>query len=180
VLDGRATEFLATIDWGAVGKRLIAYTLRRLARFSQGSATEEHAMDIVHDAIVHLLDDEHRNWCPNGEPTEEALMLHLGSEINGIVINRQRKVIRGPVHRAFDENGESSDHDPPGSTLEVATFLQRAQALLASNPDARSVLSLFAEGCIKASEQAQELGWPIRRVYKAREHVRAKLQEMQT
>lgn len=174
-----ATEFLTTVDWGAISKRLLAYALRRLARCSRALATEENAMEIVHDAIVHLLDDEHRDWCPDAPPSEASLLLHLGSEINGIIVNRHRKRLRRPPEVTADERlGVASNGADPASSLEAGSLLARAKEVLRPHPDARTLLGLFQEGCTEPADQAQTLQWPIRRVYKARERMRAKLQEL--
>lgn len=170
-------EFLASVDWGVVSKRLVAYTLRRLRRFIPSHASIETAMEIVHDAIVHLLDDEHRDWCP-AEPNEKELLLHLGSEVNGIVINYQRKIIRRP-HETSLEGQALSGTLGELSSVDAHALLDHALQVLDEDDD-RRVLTLFADGCTKAADQAKELGWPVKKVYKVRERVRAKLREIRT
>src|SRR5690606_10123011 len=149
-------EFLAAVDWGGVSKRLLAYTVRRLQRFIPSHASAETAKEIVHEAIVHLLDDEHRDWNPE-HPTEKELLLHLGSEINGIVINYQRKVIRRPNETSLDARYDLTTSGAEFSSLELASWLEDAANRV--DEESRRILALFADGCTKAADQAAELGW---------------------
>lgn len=170
-------EFLTSVDWGAVSKRMVAYTLRRLQRFIPSHASPETAKELVHEAIVHLLDDEHRDWRPT-EPSERALLLHLGSEINGLVINYQRKIIRRPNETSLDVRVDLGEAACEPAAVDASAWLDEAMAMLDGEDDARRVLGLFADGCTKAADQASELGWPIKKVYKVRERMRLKLMEI--
>lgn len=172
-------DFLETVDWGAVSKRLLAYTVRRLQRFIPSHASAETAKEIVHEAIVHLLDDEHRDWRPQ-QLTEKDLLLHLGSEINGIVINYQRKIIRRPNESSLEARHDLESACSESSAVEAGAWLKRAMSVLQQDGEAKQILGLFADGCTRAADQAAELGWPVKRVYKVRERVRAKLLEIRT
>lgn len=182
LMTSNVEEFLAEIDWGAVSKRLVAYALRRLRRFAPSLATETHAMDVVHQAIVHLIDDEHRDWVPEGDhPTLQGLLFHLGSEINGIVINQQRKVIRRPSSRSLSDLASKAQPVEDATVdhrLMEADMMRRATQLLEGHDAAQQILHLFAEGCTKAADQAKVLGWPVKKVYKIREQVRSRLEEL--
>lgn len=136
-------------------------------------------MEIVHDAIVHLLDDVHRNWSP-AQPDEQGLLLHLGSEINGIIINDQRKVIRRPTAAPLSERHEPAALASELSAIDATNLLDRALEQVGRDSESGKVLLLFADGCTKAADQAKELGWPIKKVYKIREQVRLKLREIRT
>lgn len=162
--------FLLTVDWGEVMLRLSAFVARRYQE-----ASEEQVEDVVQEAIQHLLDPDYRSWVePN--PSTESLMRHLGSEVNGIVINQRRKNERrrtGQVVPVEEALTLACDSPTAQMQLEAKAFIYELLDSLDGKDNACEVLYLIADGNIKAAAQIKALGWTTNRVYEARRKIQA-------
>lgn len=128
---------------------------------------------MAQEAVGHLFDDKYRNWSPP-TPTWESLLLHLQSEVNGIVINRSRLRRRRGDSAALDS--AKAVLDPDMETDDVLDVEDWAYALLErldDDGDACAILDLVLKGVEKPAQQAETLGWTRPRVYEARRRLKA-------
>lgn len=162
---------LEKYDWDDISQRLCKYAKARLG--SRG--TIQDADEIAQEALRRFLDPEYADWDRQKEP---ALLQHLGSVVNGILLDRVRK-----SRRHLKKENEVSHFlilTRYGETLSpeqravIKDYSQRFFALLfdrlSSKKDtvAEKIVELELEDVHEAAEQAARLNLPMAEIRNAR------------
>lgn len=169
------SAFLLTVDWAEVMVRLIAFAARR---FPEGS--DEEVEDLAHEAVKRLLDPDYERTWVDPNPTQASLLRYLGSEVNGMLVNLRRLRKRRGEVTLTDEHASVLESDGPGSDarLDATTWYYEVLERLDGRQDAADLLCAYVDDFIKPAEQAEHLGWNIKRVYEARRVLKDAIREM--
>lgn len=160
-------------------KRLVPWTAKK-HRMNAADAEET-----VQDAIRLFL-----KRGGQADPTDpKALLEALGSNINGIAVNRRRKKAElavsltedgEPAEVAGAENLEQRSIDDQIARKAISTLLERVDG----DELASAIVMLTSDGVEEPADQAEALGRPVQEVYNARRrlkpHVEAIRQLMET
>jgi hypothetical protein len=163
-------ELLDGVDWNKRFQRLVVFVHRMLG----ANVPLEEAEDVAGEAIRRFLDPEYAGWDPEREPSLER---HLGSIVNGLLRNRIR--VKATTHEVAHDFASSpvmavvsSPAPDPEDRAMDRSLARRARELLENelrgDEDAEGVFLLEIDGISEPKEQAQALGLPIAKVYKAR------------
>ncbi len=159
-------DFFATVDWGEITLRLTLFAVRR-------GVPPDDAEEVVQEAFSQLFDPDYKEWSPD-VPSVASLMRHLGSTVNGIIMNKRRRQGRwGPavdLARVKLSNGVTADRERHSADWQCEVL-----GRLDGDDDACSIFYLIVDDVPKAADEAAELGWPVARVYEARRRLRQKL-----
>jgi DNA-directed RNA polymerase specialized sigma24 family protein len=137
------------------------------------------AHDLAHEGMAAAIDPEASPWDPDKQPN---LRLHVGSFMNGVMVNRRRAEAR---YRSTPFDPKDHDRVDPApnpeqrllNAEELAEFerrLERLRERLADDAIALGMLELFGEGVSAAAELAARLahlGCEVKDVYRARERI---------
>jgi hypothetical protein len=159
--------------WGAIYKRSLDHAVRRL-RYFQLSAQLGDARQVVQEAMTQLLTRE------EDPPAEEAELLQaVGSAINGITVNLNRKKASRceQADTRVAEQSRSEQRSPEQVVADREETSERITALLTrlagDNEElAQRVVMARADGLDDISEIAGQLGVEVRAVYKANRVIR--------
>ena len=165
--------------WKLAFKKLVLWTAKK-HRMNPADAEE-----IVQDAIRLFL-----KAGGQADPSNpKALLDTLGSNINGIAVNRRRKKAELAVHLTADgEPAELDDPPDPEQRSVDDDIARRAVSTLLERIDgdelATAIVMQTIDGIEDAADQAKVLGRRVQEVYNARrrlkEHVEAVKQLMET
>lgn len=171
-------EELEQLDWATIGRRMLAYALRRLG--SRGSIHD--AEEIVQEAICQMLDPNYKEW-----DTDTPLDRHLVSTINGVIRNRTTKKasVKGMAvaPEVLDEHPvghEQADEDALIRQLDG----QKVKDLLFASVDGddvvEGILILFDDGITAPRDIADKLGIEATAVYAGQVRLRRKYAHVRT
>lgn len=157
--------------WGLAFKRLVLWTVKK-HRLSPADAEET-----VQEAVRLFLEAG-----GVADPADPKALLHaLGSNINGIAVNRRRKKALHAVTLTAD-GAATEPEDPPDVEQKImnAEIARRAvSALLDRVADDELLFSLViqtAEGVEDPADQAKVLNRSIQDIYNARRRLKAHIQ----
>lgn len=149
--------------WKLAFRRLVAWTMKT-HRVSAADAEES-----VQEAARLFISGGGR-----ADPKDpKALLAALGSQVNGVMVNRRRKKSSRAVELSKD--GAPVDHSDSGDFERqlidddlVRVGISRVMERLDEDKIAEGVLMKMCEGIEEPAAQATALGCPVTEVYKAR------------
>ena len=158
--------------WGEVYKRLTLYAFRRLERI--GMACPVLAQDLASEAIRRHLDPGYADWDREAYP---ALLLWLGSVVNGMVRNHMRKQAYQRERLSQHAHHVARDHAPPAalqleSREEMRQLLDILRERIVHDPLLIDVVEAWLEGVDQPAEIALALGCPVQDIYNANRRLR--------
>lgn len=165
---------LEKYDWDDISQKLTGFASRRLG--SRGSLRD--AEEIAQEALTKFLDPEYADWDRQKQPD---LLQHLGSIVNGILIDRVRK---WRTERDYEKDyhhflvltryGEALS---PEKFAVLTDYVQRTYDLLFERTESdkivEQILALELEDVHEAAEQAARLNLPIADIRNARRRLDA-------
>lgn len=172
---------LAQADWNDLYRRLVAFVKNRLGTRGSMDDVEE----IAQEAIRRCFDPEYATWDQAKYPD---LSEFLGSIANGLIQNLTKKkstteeTPEPPQSVAF-ATAHTSEAMTPEAQVADRELLERAFSMISERIDGRPLvedvfLAGFADGIVKAAEQAEKLGRPVSQVYEARRELARHLAEV--
>lgn len=159
--------------WVLAFKRLVPWTMKK-HRLSPADAEE-----IVQEAIRLFLEAG-----GDADPADlKALLQALGSNINGIAVNRRRKKALRAVTLTTDGSPAELDDPPDAEQKIIGDRINRKgiSAILDRIADDEllfSIVTQMAEGVVEPAGQAKALSRDIREVYNARRRLKTHTEEV--
>lgn len=159
------TALLRKADWKIISKQLALYAQRRLG------GKMDRANEIAQEAITQVFDPAYVRWDPEKQSLEE----HLGSVVNGLVINDKRKRRK---RRTIDDELQDLQKsvDTPEEDFIDNDVRERALARLTESVAGDELASavvdaVVTDGIEEPAKQAEALNQPIQRIYNARRRI---------
>jgi DNA-directed RNA polymerase specialized sigma24 family protein len=159
--------------WKVTFKRLVAWTARR------HRMTPADAEDIVQDAIRLFLK-------AGGQPDPadpKGLFYALGSNVNGIMVNKRRNKVDRAVSLMGDvTEAELGDPDTEARIADAQVARKAVSAVfdrVSGDELASQVMMLQSEGMDDAASQAKHLGVNVTEVYNARRRLKGHVEAIQ-
>ncbi len=140
---------------------LVAYTERQFRYLSGRRPSVDEVQDTLQDAIAAALDG--RTW-----RKDLTLPRHLCGVLRSVISHRLRSARRRRAAALEDAPEPVAPSSRRSETIDSGRRLEQVRDDVADDPDLRALYQAWKDGYETCEEQAQALGWDLRRVAVAR------------